>query len=84
MGFALVDTKGFSRIDSLRRTARLAMPTMGAAMILFVLAGLIEAFISPSSLPYWVKALVAVVSSGLLVFYLLVLGMPGNTRSATE
>ncbi len=82
LGFALVDTKGFSRIDSLRRAAKLAMPTMGAAMILFVLAGLIEAFVSPSGLPYWVKALVAVVSSGLLVFYLLVLGMPDNTRSA--
>ena len=43
------------------------MPVMWAAVVLFILAAGIEAFISPApNLPYWFKALVAVVSSGLL------------------
>lgn len=83
MGFALIDTRGYSRITALQRTAKEAMPTMCAAMILFVLAGLIEAFISPSGLDYWVKALIAVVSSALLVFYFVMLGMPESERNAT-
>ena len=33
------------------------MPLMGAAMILFFLAALIEGFLSPSSAPYWIKAI---------------------------
>ena len=52
------------------------MPTMGAAMIMFLLAALIEGFLSPSPAPYWVKALVAVVSAGLLMFYFVILGYP--------
>jgi uncharacterized membrane protein SpoIIM required for sporulation len=83
MGFALIDTGGYSRITALRRTAKETMPTMCAAMILFALAGLIEGFISPTGLDYWIKALIAVVSSGSLVFYFVMLGMPGIGRHAT-
>jgi hypothetical protein len=43
-------------------------------MVLFLLAALIEGIVSPSALPYWVKATVAVVTSGMLVFYFVVLG----------
>ena len=46
------------------------------AVILFVLAAGIEAFISPSELPYAVKAGVAIVSAGILTFYVVVLGFP--------
>jgi hypothetical protein len=45
-------------------------------VILFCLAAVIEAFISPSSLPYAFKAFVAVVSSGILLFYFVMLGYP--------
>jgi uncharacterized membrane protein SpoIIM required for sporulation len=76
MGFALVDTKGLTRTAALRREARESLPTMWAAIVLFVLAALIEAFVSPSSAPYWAKAMVAGVSVGALVFYFLVLGYP--------
>ena len=54
------------------------MPIMGAALILFFLAAMIEAFISPSELPWLLKAAVAVVCSGVLAFYLVVLGFPGK------
>lgn len=74
LGFALVDTGGLTRIDSLRRAAQEAMPTMGAAIAMFFLAALIEGFISPSPLPYVVKAAVATMSCGLLMFYFVLLG----------
>ena len=65
-----------SRLASLRKTAVDSMPLMGAFMGMFFLAALIEAFISPSGLPYALKATVAVLSSGLLMFYFVILGMP--------
>jgi uncharacterized membrane protein SpoIIM required for sporulation len=72
-----------SRNASLRKTAEQSMPLMGAAMCMFFLAALIEAFISPSGLPYWLKALIAVLSSGLLMVYFVLLGMPRRRRRAT-
>ncbi len=65
-----------SRLASLRKTAVEAMPLMGAAMCMFFFAALIEGFISPSGLPQWLKGTIAVVSSGILTFYFVILGMP--------
>ena len=45
-------------------------------MVLFFLAALIEGFVSPSYLPYWFKAMVAVLTSGSLMFYFVILGYP--------
>ena len=83
LGLGWIFTGGLTRGDSLRRTAKEAMPIMGSAMILFFLAALIEGFLSPSELPYWVKATTAVVSSALLMFYFLMLGMPRRALDAT-
>jgi uncharacterized membrane protein SpoIIM required for sporulation len=80
MGFSLLYTKGRTRIDSLQRAAQEAMPTMGAFVILFILAALIEAFVSPSPLPYSVKAGVSVFSAMTLVFYFVFLGYPREER----
>jgi len=52
LGFSLVATRGLRRIDSLALAARKSLPVMMAAVTLFVLAALIEGFISPTSLPY--------------------------------
>ncbi len=82
LGFALVKTDGFSRVSSLRLAARKAMPTMGAAMVLFALAAGVEGFISPSPLPYFVKASVAGISSCLLLFYFVILGYPEPDANA--
>ncbi len=76
LGVSWISTRGFTRGDSLRNTAEYAMPIMGSAMVMFLFAALIEGFLSPSALPYAVKATVAVVSSGLLMFYFVVLGYP--------
>jgi hypothetical protein len=37
---------------------------------------MIEGFLSPTALPYWLKAGVAILSSGMLMFYFVVLGFP--------
>jgi uncharacterized membrane protein SpoIIM required for sporulation len=83
LGFALIDTRGWSRMASVRLAAREAVPSVAAAVILFILAAIIEAFISPFAIPYPVKAAVAVATSGMLVFYFVVLGY-GPPPPATE
>lgn len=83
LGFALVQTGRFSRTDSLRRAGREAMPTMGAAMLLFLFAAIIEGFLSPSVAPYFVKATVAALSTGLLLFYFVLLGYPKDHDAPT-
>ena len=83
LGLAWVRTLGWSRSSSLKRTAQEAMPLMGAAMLMFFFAALIEGFLSPSAAPYAVKATVAAVTSGLLMFYFVVLGFPQGADDAT-
>jgi uncharacterized membrane protein SpoIIM required for sporulation len=74
MGFALISTRGLTRAEALTRAAREAFPTACTAVLLFIGAAVIEGFISPSSLPYWSKALVAATTSGMLLYYFLILG----------
>jgi len=76
LGFSLIDTRGFTRGDSLIRAGRRTMPVACAAMLMFALAALIEGFISPSPVAYSYKATVAAFSAASLVFYFIVLGYP--------
>ena len=71
LGWALLDTRGWSRLESLQRTAPEALATAGLATVLFILAAFIEGFVSPSTLPYATKAGVAVATAAALVFYFL-------------
>lgn len=84
LGWSLLDTRGWSRMDSLRRSAPEALGTAGLATVLFFLAALIEAFVSPSPLPYAVKAAVAIASAALMVGYFVVFGIryAGGSRHA--
>jgi uncharacterized membrane protein SpoIIM required for sporulation len=76
MGFSLISTGGLTRTAALTRGAKEAFPTACVAVALFILAAIIEGFVSPSGFPYWFKAGVAAVTSGMLVYYFLVLGYP--------
>ena len=76
LGLSWIVTNGQSRTASLQQAGREAMPVIGAVMILFFLAAMIEGFLSPSPAPYWVKASVAVISVLLLVLYFVGLGYP--------
>ncbi|MDG1874642.1 MAG: stage II sporulation protein M [Mariniblastus sp.] len=79
IGLGWLMTGGLSRSDSLLKTAREALPIAMCAVVLFILAALIEGFISPTStgfMPWWVKGVVAVGSSCGLMIYFVVLGYP--------
>ncbi len=82
LGWSWIDTNGLTRLASLRRTAVECVPLIGAMMVLFFLAALIEGFLSPSSAPYPVKAAVAILSSGALMFYFVLLGFPRGPGDA--
>lgn len=83
LGFSLIDTKGKSRRAALQLAGREAMPTMGAAIALFAMAGVIEAFLSPSSAPYAFKAAAAIFSTLLLLGYFFGLGRQRGDSVAT-
>jgi uncharacterized membrane protein SpoIIM required for sporulation len=80
LGLGWIRTDGLSRLASLQKTAIEATPLMGTAMLLFFFAAMIEGFISPSALPYPFKAGVGIVTSGVLMFYFVVLGYPRGER----
>lgn len=82
LGLAWLRTNGLTRAESMRRAASESMAVMGAAIVLFFLAALIEGFLSPSPAPKWIKTAVAVASSLLLTFYFVVLGMQGDQDAA--
>jgi uncharacterized membrane protein SpoIIM required for sporulation len=74
LGWGLVDTRGQSRLSSLRREAANALPALGAAVVLFVLAALVEGYVSASRLPYTAKAAVAILSATVIIAYLMLGG----------
>lgn len=76
LGFALIDARGWARLASLRRAGKESVPIVCASVLLFCMAALIEAYVSPSALPYPAKAAVAIVSCGMLMFYFVLLGYP--------
>lgn len=87
LGWGLIATRGQTRLASLRREAIGALPTVGAAVFLFVLAAFLEGFISASPLPYAAKAGIAGASAVVLVVYLAFGGRQrgeGSRRQRTD
>jgi uncharacterized membrane protein SpoIIM required for sporulation len=80
LGLSWIMTKGLTRTAALRKAGREVMPIVGAAMVMFFMAALIEGFLSPSGAPYPLKVLVALLSSGLLAVYFIVLGFPSEIK----
>ncbi len=83
IGTGWLFTGGLTRIASLQLRAREAVPVMSVSGILFFLAALTEGLLSPSPIPYLFKAIWAVFSSALMMFYFVVLGYPRERSSAT-
>jgi uncharacterized membrane protein SpoIIM required for sporulation len=81
LGWGLIDTQGQSRISSLRREAVNSLPAVGAAVVLFVLAALVEGYVSASPLPYWAKASIALLSAAAILLYL---ALGGRADGASE
>jgi uncharacterized membrane protein SpoIIM required for sporulation len=82
LGVGLFNTRGLTRVDSMRESAKQAIPIMAASACLFVLAAITEGFLSPSNAPYTVKAFWAIFSSGLISFYFVILGFPRGGSTA--
>ncbi len=74
LGWGLIETRGQTRLASLRREAKLALPTVGTAVFLFVLAAFLEGFVSPSSQPYYVKGGIALTCAAILLAYVMLGG----------
>lgn len=83
IGSGWLFTQGLTRGASLQLRAREAVPVMAVSGVLFFLAALTEGLLSPSGIPYLFKAIWAVFSSGLMMFYFVVLGYPTESSSAT-
>lgn len=82
IGTGWLFTNGLTRIAALQVRAREAVPVMAVSGVLFFLAALTEGLISPTSVPYFFKAVWAIFSSSLMMFYFIVLGYPSEKSSA--
>jgi len=79
IGLGWLMTGGLSRLDSLQKAGREALPIAMTAVALFCLAASIEGLISATpedTMPWFVKGSVATFTSFLLTFYFVVLGFP--------
>ena len=70
LGLAVLRPGPYTRRDALVLNARIAMRLVGAAIVLLLVAGAIEGFLSTSDAPARVKVAVSVASALLLVAYL--------------
>jgi uncharacterized membrane protein SpoIIM required for sporulation len=84
LGLAWIMPGNLSRGASLQKSGAEMMPVMCSAIVMFIMAAMIEGFLSPSAAPYWIKAGVAIISSAALAFYFIVLGFPRSLLGATR
>jgi uncharacterized membrane protein SpoIIM required for sporulation len=82
IGMGWIFTGGLSRFASVRLQAMKAVPVMAASGVLFFLAALTEGLFSPSSIPYFFKALYGMLSSTALMYYFVILGYPSESSDA--
>ncbi len=85
LGISWIRTNGLTRLSSLYKAGQDALPIAMAAVALFVMAAMIEGFLSPTPtrfMPWWVKGLVAVISCALMGFYFVVLGFPRGKKKS--
>lgn len=84
MGMGLILTRGYARLDSLRRATIKAAPAMLLSFVFFCVAACLEAFVSPNPMtwlegsptsPKDVKLLVALLSTTFLLVYFLAFGL---------
>jgi uncharacterized membrane protein SpoIIM required for sporulation len=70
LGRAIIAPGDLTRGDALVLTGRVAMRMIGAVIILLVVAGLIEGFVSASTEPLWYRLVVSGASVVFLAAYL--------------
>ena len=80
LGLGLIRTKGLPRLESLMASARESVPIIAVAALLVATAAPIEAFISPSALPWWCKTAICILCTLLILGYLVGLGYFAHKR----
>ena len=78
MGYALIAPGLLTRKQALIDAAKVAVQLIGGCVVLLVVAGVIEGFVSPSSLPPIVKIGFGFTTGVLLFLYLLLSGRPNE------
>jgi uncharacterized membrane protein SpoIIM required for sporulation len=76
-------TRGLRRLDAVLVAGRESLPIVVCSVLLFVLAALVEGFLSPlpeTVFPWWLKGMFALASSTALMFYFVILGFPWNPK----
>ena len=76
MGYALIAPGLLTRKQALTDAAKVAVQLIGGCVVLLVIAGIIEGFVSPSSLPPIFKIGFGFTTGVLLFCYVLLLGRP--------
>ncbi len=84
IGIGWLFTGGLTRLASLQLRAIEAVPVMAVSGVLFLLAAMTEGLLSPTSVPYLFKAVWAVFSSALMMYYFVVLGYPSEQSPAEK
>jgi len=76
MGWALINPGEYARRDALVLAGRRALPLVVGTVPLFGIAALVEAFVTPASLPAWLKLTIGAVSAVAVMGYLALVGRP--------
>jgi len=79
IGHSIVAPGDLKRIDALKEAGMKTIKLIFGCASLLVIAGIIEGFVSPSSLPAWFKFLVGISSGIAMYFYLFFLGETKNS-----
>ncbi len=74
IGYAIINPGNLSRADALKKKGLESVRLMIGCAAILVLAGIIEGFLSPSSLPAWVKYGTGISTGAAMIAYLLLVG----------
>ena len=78
MGYALIAPTQFTRKRALTDATKTAVQLIGGCVVLLIIAGIIEGFVSPSSLPSIVKIGFGFATGVLLFCYLFLMRGPNG------
>jgi uncharacterized membrane protein SpoIIM required for sporulation len=81
LGWSIIDPGDLTRGQSLRAEARRSIVVVGGLVLVFLVAGLVEGFVTGSGLPTWGRVGVGVAVWTLFLTYVWTLGRPSNPRS---
>lgn len=83
MGWALIVPGDRSRAEALAQEAQKAASIVIGLVIVFIFAGLIEGFVTPSPLPTWTRVSIGVAAFAAFWAYVLALGPPAIVHGHT-